>query len=204
MTSRNTRRGVSHRAPSHDIAFSATLPEFLDSWELYLSSRRRSPKTVRTYLLGARSYIAWCQKNDLPPILDAEQVRRWITELLDTSTAVTARTYQNGLNQLRNWMLEEGEIDHDPLANVKLVKTDAKVTPALADQEVEALLKACRGKDFISQRDEAIVRLLSDTGMRAFELLALRVEDLNLIEGTGVIRRGKGGKGRVFAFSPSK
>jgi hypothetical protein len=42
------------------------------------------------------------------------------------------------------------------------------------------LLEACRGKDFASLRDEAMIRLLRTTGARLAELAGVRVEDLDM------------------------
>jgi integrase/recombinase XerD len=44
---------------------------------------------------------------------------------------------------------------------------DAKVVNGLTDDEVRLLLKACSGRDFLARRDEAVVRLLAETGLRA-------------------------------------
>ena len=52
------------------------------------------------------------------------------------------------------------------------------------------------------RRDEAIVRLMLETGARAGEVVAMSLEDLDLAAGTAVIRRGKGGKGRVVPVGP--
>jgi integrase/recombinase XerD len=58
------------------------------------------------------------------------------------------------------------------------------------------MLKACAGRELRDRRDEAMLRLLVNTGMRAGELLTLNTTDLDLARGLGVVRRGKGGKGR--------
>jgi hypothetical protein len=42
---------------------------------------------------------------------------------------------------------------------------------------VRALLAACPGPALSDRRDEALVRLLTETGLRAGETVALRVED---------------------------
>ena len=72
----------------------------------------------------------------------------------------------------------------------------------LTDQQCADLVKACQGKEFIDRRDEAVARLLIETGMRAGEVLGLTVEDIDLTRGLAVVRRGKGGKGRVVPFGP--
>jgi site-specific recombinase XerD len=65
-------------------------------------------------------------------------------------------------------------------------------------QQVEDLLKATQHSKY-ARRDEAIVRFLLDTGVRATELCELRMRDLDLIEGQARIL-GKGNKVRVICF----
>jgi site-specific recombinase XerD len=50
----------------------------------------------------------------------------------------------------------------------------------IAEDEMRALIKVCqRSRDFAHKRDEAIIRLIYDTGIRRKELANLREEDIN-------------------------
>ena len=53
----------------------------------------------------------------------------------------------------------------------------------LSDEELTALMKTCAGKDFRDRRDEAMIRLLLDCGLRVSELCALTVEGIDLDQG---------------------
>ena len=57
---------------------------------------------------------------------------------------------------------------------------------------LRALLDTCAGRTFEDRRDNAIIRMLADTGVRASELVGLAVEDVDLDEGTLLVM----GKGR--------
>jgi integrase len=81
-------------------------------------------------------------------------------------------------------------------------KLDAKATPALDDDELKRLIKACTGKTLIDRRDEAIVRLMLETGLRAGEVIGMALADVDVTRGVATVRRGKGGKGRVVPFGP--
>ena len=84
---------------------------------------------------------------------------------------------------------------------------DAPVEP-LKKEEIELLIKACdfceeavtdRRRKFImqrstSKRDKAILLTLLDTGLRAGELCALRVGDVDMKTGKIRIRPGEAGK----------
>ena len=77
-----------------------------------------------------------------------------------------------------------------------------KVTPTLTDEQLRAIIRACQGKSLKDRRDEALCRRTAETGLRAGEVAALAVPDVNLDEGPVTVRRGKGGKGRVAPFGP--
>ncbi|WP_458612048.1 tyrosine-type recombinase/integrase [Mycobacterium sp. C3-094] len=106
------------------------------------------------------------------------------------------------LRRFAAWLVDEGEIDANPLIDLKPPKLDTKVTDALTDEQLKRLIAACKGKELIDRRDEAIVRLMSETGLRAGEVLGMGTDDVDLGRGLATVRRGKGGKGRVVPFGP--
>lgn len=179
------------------------LAALLPSWELALRSERKSPQTIRNYGNGVRAFIAWCEANGHTPALDRDLVKGFIASLLDAGAEpATARARQLAVRRFSAWCEEEGEIDTDPLLGLKAPKLDTKVVDSLTDEELRALIKACAGKEFRDRRDEAIVRLMAETGMRAGEVVALEVADVSLDRGLVTVRRGKGFKGRIAPFGP--
>ena len=114
----------------------------------------------------------------------------------------TAAARLAGVRQFSKWLAAEGEIPADPLLRLNAPKGDIPITPVLTQDELRALVKACQGPRLRDRRDEAIVRLMAETGMRAGELIALDVADVDLLRGLAYIRRGKGGKGRIVPFGP--
>jgi integrase len=67
---------------------------------------------------------------------------------------------------LFKWLEEDGEIPVSPMARMKPPTVPEVPVPVLGVEEVKRLLAACRGKDFDNVRDEAVLRLFIDTGMR--------------------------------------
>src|SRR5215211_6531671 len=106
------------------------------------------------------------------------------------------------LRRFSAWLLEEGESDADHLLGLRAPKLDAKVVEPLTAEQIKALVAACAGRDLRDRRDEALVRLMIETGARAGEVVALGTEDVDLSTGTATVRRGKGGRGRVVPFGP--
>jgi site-specific recombinase XerD len=170
----------------------------LPSWELALRSERKSAATVKVYGDGVRAFLRWCAEHGHSPALDRELIKGFVADLLGAGAeAATARSRQLAMRRFSAWLEEEGEIDTDPLLGLKAPKLDAKVIESLSDDELRRLIKACGGKEFRDRRDDAIVRLMAETGMRAGEVCGLTVDDVDLTRGLMTVRRGKGGKGRV-------
>ena len=182
---------------------SIDLAALLPSWKLALRADRKSPQTIDAYTTGVRLFLAWCAEQGHGAVLERHQVRGWVSDLLANGAApATARTRQMALKRFSAWLAEEDLIDADPLRDLAPPKLDAKVVERLSDEQCAGLIKACQGKLFVDRRDEAIARLMIETGMRAREVIGLSTDDVDLAQGLAVVRRGKGGKGRVVPFSP--
>jgi integrase/recombinase XerD len=181
----------------------ADLRGLLDSFLLHLRAERKSGQTVKTYGDGIRAYLTWCEAERIPPALDAPTVNTWVASLLDGGAeAATARSRQLAVRRFSAWLAAEGEIEADQLARLRPPKLDAKAIHPLSDEQLVALLAACKGPDLRDKRDEAIIRLMTETGARAGEILALAVADVDLAARTALIRSGKGGKARRVPFGP--
>lgn len=187
----------------------AQVEALASSWQLALRAQRKSPQTLRTYGEGVRQYLTWCLANDVEP-MTRSSLNLFTAALLDGGAAAsTARSRQLGVRRFAAWLAEEGEILADPFLGVKSPKLDETVIEPLSADELKALLKACvppkdaEPKEAMRhRRDEGMIRLMLETGMRAGEVVALQLDDLDLGEGLVTVRRGKGGKGRVVPFGP--
>ena len=147
------------------------------------------------------AFLRWSETAGVTPEITKTTVQAFTADLLDAGAqAATARARHMALRRFAAWLGEEGELDANPLLGVKPPTLDQKVVNALTDEQLRLLIKACSGKALIDRRDEAIVRLMTETGLRAGEVLALQVSDVNVHDGLVTVVRGKGGKGRVAPF----
>lgn len=175
----------------------------LPSWVVVLRAERKAAQTIKSYTQGVRQFLAWCEANGAPLTLTKAAVNGFTADLLDTGAqAATVRARQLGIRRFSSWLADEGEHAVDPLLGLKSPKLDQKVVQPLTDDQLRALIKACAGTDFPARRDEAIIRFMFESGARAGEVVALQLADVNTLEQTAVVRRGKGGKGRVVPFGP--
>ena len=137
-----------------------------------------------------------------PSAIRRRHIEEFIAELLDRTSASTAATRYRGLQQFFKWLEEEGEIPGDPMQRVKPPKVVEQPVPVLSDLDLAALIKACDGKRFVDRRDEAVVRLFIDTGMRLGELARLTTDDVDLDLEVAVVM-GKGRRVRSVPFGKS-
>jgi site-specific recombinase XerD len=177
------------------------LTELLPSWKRAMSGANRSKATVDLYVGGVIAFLRWCDQNSVAPELTKDAVNAFITDLLaGGAQSATAVARQKALRQYSKWLAAEGELKEDLLFNLQRPQQVTKVVDALGDEQLARLVRACHGSTLVDRRDEAVVRLMAETGVRAGELLAMTVDDLDLDRGRATVRKGKGGKGRYVPF----
>lgn len=176
----------------------------LDSWLLHLTAERKSPETLKNYGNGVRGFLAFCAQEGIAPTLDKPTVEAWQRHLLDAGQSPsTVVSRQLAVRRFSAWLTAEGEIDADDLVGLKRPKIDTKVVQPLTAEQIKALIAACKGPRLSDRRDEAIVRLMAETGLRASEAVGLQRDDVDLKGRTAIVQRGKGGKGRIVPMSPA-
>ena len=184
-----------------DVMQTSELTDLLDSWMIQLRAKGTSAGTRVSYREGVDQWLAWCAAEGIEPELEPHQLAAFTSALLDADKAqATARPRQLAVRLFSAWLASEGEVEHDQLLGAKLPELEQPVVEALTTDQLAALIKACQGKTLVNRRDEAVIRLMAETGARAGEVVAMLVTDVDLEHGLAAIRRGKGGMGRVVPF----
>ena len=169
-------------------------------WLESLQARSVAPRTLESYRESVGKFVAFLEQH--APTLDAVQpahIRKWLIER--QRAGVSPHTVRKAYRLTRlfwRWCMREELTTNDPFAKVEKPKAPATVKPALTPDEVEQILQACDGKDWLRLRDKALILLLLDTGLRIHEAHKLTVADA---QQETVLIRGKGGKQRVVFLS---
>ena len=111
----------------------------------------------------------------------------------------TVLTRWRGLRRFVNWLLSEAIIHTDPLAGLSVDKPEPTPVPVLSDEELTALVGACKGRTFNDLRDTVMIRLLIDAGLRVSELTGMDLKHIDLDTGTVQVT-GKGERVRAAYF----
>ena len=86
--------------------------------------------------------------------------------LSDDHEPGTVKVRYRGLFRFCSWLVDERELVGNPMTTPSAPELNMKPVPVITDAEPAALLKACSGKDFNDRRDEALIRVLLDCGLR--------------------------------------
>lgn len=106
------------------------------------------------------------------------------------------------LQQFWKWMQREEEIEKNPMDGAQAPIVPEEPLPVLEIDQLRTLLEACKGNDFVARRDNAIIRLLVDTGGRLSEVAELTVADVDFDAGVCHVI-GKGRRPRALPFGQS-
>jgi site-specific recombinase XerD len=172
------------------------------SFDRSLRALNRSAATREQYLLSVGQmcdYFALRGMPDDPAKITPEHVEMFLGEFAETHKPATVQTRYKCLRLFFTYLLEEGEVTKHPMANMKPPSIPETPVPVFDKNELEALLKVADGKDFVSRRDSAILRLFMDTGMRRGELAGLTVDNLDFEADVAYVI-GKGSRPRSCPF----
>lgn len=163
---------------------------------------RLKPRTVECQESVYRNHIRKPFGRRKITSLSAEDVEKWVAKLSDKLSHGTLHNVFTILNKLCKYAVRHRWILNNPCAGVQLPEdhNEAKEPKFLTPAQVELLageLAAVRGHYGL------IVRLAAYTGLRAGELAALRVKDVDLLHGVLHVRRSasrkKGGGWQYLA-----
>jgi site-specific recombinase XerD len=171
-------------------------------YERSLRAANRADSTIYKYLLASQQLIDFLTDAGMPTQAAAvkrEHIEAYLAAFLDGHKASTAATRYQSLRVFFNFLVDEGEITENPMRNMRPPIVPEQRTDVLDDDQLRALLATCAGKDFENRRDNAILRLFIDTGMRLAELAGLRVDDIDFTDDVAVVL-GKGRRPRACPF----
>ncbi len=190
---------------AHHTAAAAPASELealVASWRRHMTAQRMSPATLSTYSTAVRQMDAFLTQQGMPTTpaaITREHVEAFITDLLARWKPSTAHNRYRGLHSFFAWLVDEGEIRESPMARMKPPRLPETPPPVLRADELRRIIDGCaRDHSFAGRRDEAIIRLLADTGIRRAELLGLTLADVDLDASTFRVT-GKGDRTRFVA-----
>jgi integrase/recombinase XerC len=185
---------------------------FLVDWDRSLRSGNYPQTTRYNYLLAAAQlggYLAdlvaaggRVEPAQTPVAVSRRDIEDFQAWMVRTRSPSTALNKHKALQQFFKWLtVDEEELEQSPMRRVRQPKTPVRLIPIITDQDTKKVLDTCKGKEFVQLRDEAIIRLLYNTGARLAEVANLHLSDVDMTLDS-VRYHGKGAKERRVRFGP--
>lgn len=170
----------------------------LESWDLAMRARNLAEDTRKVYLGSLRQLLEHANIDD-PALLAREHVQAYMAHLSARRAPATVSVRFRALQQFFKWLVEEGEVDANPMAGLRPPLVPDKPVPVVPEEDLRLLLKACSGKNFADRRDAAMLRLFLDAGVRLDEMATMTLEDVH-VRDQFVVVHGKGRRDRSVPF----
>lgn len=193
----------------------ATINEAIEEFLLDGQGSGWSAGTVTIYRWHLARWAAWLAERGVLAVdeLTRRLLREWSAGLAARWGPATRKGAITAARACVAWCIVEYKLaDGDLVKALRVPSVPKAVQRTLTFDEFQALLAACdqpaehgvsaEVARLVCARNAALVALLYDSLIRAAELCALRLADLDLDRGIVIVRNGKGGGGRRCPYGP--
>lgn len=160
------------------------IQKFLEYLEI---EKRYSRLTIEAYhrdLLQFCDYLQVSESELDPKCIAEDDISGWLADL--ATNKITPRSRNRKLSSLRSYLkycLLVGQIDKDISRKIIRPKTDKPMPAFYKDSEMQQALESEQyADDFESVRDNLIIEMFYQTGMRRAELIGLTDSDIRISE----------------------
>lgn len=174
---------------------SIDLGEAYEIFYLDCQSRRLTESTLRFYRVTLNLVFVWFRSEGVERLeqVTAHHIRKYLHLRQQAGVAThTQHKYARALRAFFNFCVREELIDKTPMATVTMPRVEKLLPTSFTKEQAQAIIGACD-----TERDKTMVLVMLDTGLRACELLALNIEDVDTRAGEILVRHGKGQKQRT-------
>ena len=196
-----------------NVTHALSQAEWIRDWAIeFIKAKkieRLSPNTIRIYEQQLKHFTAFCEGQLLEHIsqVSSSDIRNFLLYLQDEGhNPGGVHVGYRILKTFLRWYDLEAEPENwrNPITKVKAPRLVEEPLKPIELRDVRSMLDTC-DSTFLGTRNRAILLFLLDTGLRARELLSISLDDINLVTGNVLLRRGKGSKSRtVFIGKETK
>ena len=174
---------------------------------LYITScsvEGRSAETLRSYAETLKLFmraVAHLGLPDDPSLFRPADVYEFLGHIGSSGvSAITQWRRQRETRAFFSWLLRHDYISSNPFMKVKNIGVPQKIVQPFSSHDVRPLLRRCDADTRKGARDQALILVLLDTGLRASELANLELGDVDFAAQRMLIKHAKGNKQRVVRF----
>jgi len=175
----------------------------LEQFQHYLRQERvLAEATITKYTSIVRAFLAERFTGGIPNFhhISADDIARFVQRQAERITTKDAPTVVTALRSFLRHLLHRGAINTDLAACVPTIATWSlsKVPKFLPAEQIQRVLDSCNRNAASGRRNYCILLLLARLGLRACEVVALTLDDIDWKAGVITVR----GKGKRVAQMP--
>ncbi|WP_055448224.1 tyrosine-type recombinase/integrase [Lacinutrix mariniflava] len=162
----------------------------IEAFTDYLQLERNYSKlTVKAYTTDINTFQSFLVKEfDEPQLhtVNYSQIRSWIVALVESKISNRSINRKvSALNSYYKFLLKIGDIEINPLAKHKALKTSKKIQVPFSEAEINTALDDLKYEDdYQGVRDKLVIELFYSTGIRRIELVNLKLSDIDFANRT--------------------
>lgn len=154
-----------------------------------LLEKNYSKLTIKAYAKDLSDFLIFnTDQFDQEGIEDVSytQIRSWIVSMVEKEISNRSINRKiSALNTYYRFLLKIGEIESNPLAKHRALKTSKKIQVPFSEAEIAIVLDELNfQEDFNGIRDKLIIELFYSTGIRRIELVELKLNDIDVSNNT--------------------
>jgi integrase/recombinase XerD len=174
-----------------------SLQQAIDEYLLAKETEGLTTRTIKYYKDELARFTQYIGGDTPVEEIAPDQIRRALQEIAKTRSKGGLHAAWRPLRALFYWYEAEFEPENwkNPVRKVKISAPRPAALPGVSMDDYEKLVAVCKGGR-TGIRDRALFLCLLDTCARAEEFISLNIKDVNLINGSVLIREGKGNKPR--------
>ena len=95
----------------------------------------------------------------------------------------SAATISRNVSSIKTFfrcMINNGAVKREPTENLQTPQIDSKRTEAISDEDILKIINQIGESDSKALRDSAMLRLMTDTGIKVSEVIEIKLADINL------------------------
>jgi site-specific recombinase XerD len=151
-----------------------------------------SQSTISVYENNLREFRDFLGRSEfsIRAKIKRKEIKAFLFSLAEKNKPITRRLKQTTLRNYFGYLEGEDLIGNNPTKNLPMPRVETLEPKYLTEREIKKLLQAVkRDKSRFGKRNEIIIRILCETGIRLSELTGLEVGHIDTREKTMRVRR---------------
>ena len=156
------------------------LKKFLDYLE---NTKKASDNTIESYkrdILKYTEYINSIGVDELTSVSSTVILNYLLDIQKKGKSAATAARSLSSIRAFYKYLHQKGYISENPTNDLHTFKTERKAPSSLNEYQIELLLSTPDKRNIKGYRDKAMLEIMYATGMRASDLIKIKLSDVNL------------------------